>query len=69
MCRNYEKGFCQFGEDCERLHVEKQLCENYMHGFCPLGKKCKNAHPKLLTEIDNIFLSDWNKWITHLAFS
>ena len=61
VCRNYEKGFCRLGPDCDKLHIEKTLCEDYSYGFCPLGPRCIKAHPKLLSSIDNNFLRLWNR--------
>ena len=44
VCRNYERGFCQFGLGCPDVHQEiKNPCPNYFLGFCPKGPSCKFA--------------------------
>jgi len=43
ICKNFEKGFCQYGPQCSDLHKEAIPCSNYLLGFCPKGPQCPFA--------------------------
>ena len=60
-CRDYDKGFCKFGDQCPLTHVPKKVCRDYLYGFCPKGPKCEDHHPKLFIELDKTFLESMDK--------
>mmetsp|Transcript_3802 Transcript_3802/g.3596 ORF Transcript_3802/g.3596 Transcript_3802/m.3596 type:complete len:154 (-) Transcript_3802:7-468(-) len=58
ICKNWENGFCEFGEKCTFAHGEDELrskeglpckqtktCKQYFElGYCLLGSKCSALH-------------------------
>jgi len=48
LCKNFEKGECQFGEKCHFAHgkdeLRKKMCNAFLKGQCKFGKKCKFYH-------------------------
>ncbi|CAG9333694.1 unnamed protein product [Blepharisma stoltei] len=58
ICRNWENGFCEFGEKCTFAHGQDELrskeglpikqskaCKQYFElGYCLLGSKCASEH-------------------------
>lgn len=49
-CRNYSRGACIFGDECNHLHVgdvaqtSPPRCRNYIKGSCYNGDACKYSH-------------------------
>lgn len=60
MCRNWEQGFCAFGNSCSFAHGENELrlkplddrpCLHYFqHGYCLYGGRCQYSHARLNRE-------------------
>ena len=54
ICKNYEHGFCQFGDECLYAHGEDKLrkiptldtCWFYNNGTCTNGDNCPYTHEK-----------------------
>jgi hypothetical protein len=54
ICKNYEHGFCQFGNECLYAHGEDKLrkiptldiCWFYNNGICTNGDNCPYIHEK-----------------------
>ena len=56
ICKNWEKGFCRFGDACLFAHGEREvksvnlyyktrLCKDFHSvGFCKFGQKCQFLH-------------------------
>ena len=56
ICKNWEQGFCRFGDDCLFAHGEREvkavnlyyktrLCKAFHStGFCKFGPKCQFLH-------------------------
>lgn len=62
ICKNFQKGKCQRGENCRRKHTPNKkrnadvlqkrseiLCRDHAKGKCPRGKSCHFAHPNTPT--------------------
>jgi len=63
ICRNYQRGRCARGEDCQRQHpqkeggIEDEVCNNYLQGHCRWGENCKRRHegdPRPVVPIDEV---------------
>jgi len=55
LCRDYERGFCELGDECPQAHGTEELrntedneqflpCADYSQGLCELGDSCRFSH-------------------------